>query len=63
MALGLMVAGVDVIVPKENPNAPVVIEVNSNPAVTSLEKVDRLDLAMRIFGMVFERMRVLQAVL
>jgi glutathione synthase/RimK-type ligase-like ATP-grasp enzyme len=62
MALGLMVAGVDVIVPKENPSAPVVIEVNSNPAVSSLEKVGRLDLAMRIFGMVFERMRVMQAV-
>jgi D-alanine-D-alanine ligase-like ATP-grasp enzyme len=55
-ALGLMVAGVDIILPKEPTQIPVVIEVNSNPAVTSLEKVDRLDVALSIFGKMFKRL-------
>jgi len=55
-AVGLMVAGIDLIVPKGAEESPVVIEVNSNPALTSLEKVGRTDIAIDLFGQVFERL-------
>lgn len=48
-ALGLVAAGVDIIVSNDKPKQPLVLEVNGNPAVASLETLGRIDLAVEIY--------------
>jgi len=52
-ALGLRVAGVDIMVCADGPR---VIEVNGNPAIPHLEALGREDLIVRVWAAVFARM-------
>ncbi len=55
--LGLEVAGVDIIVPDGTPHGiPVVLEVNSNPSISSLESIGRIDLAVSIIARLLTRL-------
>lgn len=52
-AIGLRVAGVDVMVTREGTR---IIEINGNPAIASLEALGREDIILRLWGKVFARM-------
>lgn len=52
-AVGLRVAGVDVMVTRD---ATRIIEINGNPAIASLETLSREDVILRLWGEVFLRM-------
>jgi hypothetical protein len=58
-AVGLRVAGVDVMVTRD---ATRIIEINGNPAIASLEALGREDLILRLWGEVFTRMGLIDHV-
>jgi hypothetical protein len=58
-ALGLRVAGVDVMRCADGPR---IVEVNANPAISHLEALDREDLVARVWGEVLVRMGLIDRV-